>query len=207
LTRLLAHLEWLPILGALVFLGGHVVAAQYYPGSHQWDYASVGYDVFRNFWCDLIWHETYTGDPNPAAPIGVFTTVFLTLSLAVFFIEFGRHVPMSKRSSVVIMGAGATAMMFASLIFTDIHTTAIYIAAGFGLIALIPMVIALIRNGYTGLVLWGALTIAALIFCIYQTATKWNYEILPFGQKVAFVIGLGWVIALCLKIRSLKNQA
>jgi len=200
------NLEWIPILGALIFLGGHFVAAQYYPGSHQWDFESVGYDIFKNFWCDLIWPELYTGEPNPSSGIGIFTTIFLTLSLAVFFIEFALHVPMSKISSYLIMFGGSVAMIFASLIFTDIHTEAIYLAAGFALIALIPMIAVLIRNRYNTLMIWGGVTIFLLVISIYQVATKWAYEILPFSQKIAFVIGLTWVIALCLKIRRLKKQ-
>lgn len=199
------HWERVTIIGVFVFFGGHFIAASLYPGGHQWDYNSVGYDVFLNFWCDLIWPETYNGDPNPASKVGIFTTVFLTLSLAVFFIEFARTVPMLDLSRRMIMFGGAIAMTFASLIFTEAHTFAIYSAEIFGLIALVPMVKALIDNKYNGLVIGGAITIFLLLFCAAQLAIKFAYSTFPVVQKVAFVIGLTWVIAICLKISNLKK--
>jgi len=199
------HLEWVPILGALIFFGGHFVAAQFYNGGHQWDYDAQGYNLLRNFWCDLIWPTDYNGNPNPASGIGIFTTVFLTVSLAVFFIEFARAVPMSNISKRLIMFCGVISMGFTSLIFTEAHTFAIYIAAGFAFVALIPMITSLFKNRYLLLMAWGGLTIGALLLSIYILATRWAYHILPFEQKIAFTIGLTWLIAVCWKIRALKR--
>jgi len=201
------HWERLTILGVFVFFAGHFVAASFYPGGHQWNYESVGYNVLLNFWCDLIWPTTYNGDPNPASIYGIITTVFLTLSLAVLFIEFARTVPMSQLSRNLIMFAGVISMVFASLIFTEIHTFAIYAAAGFAMIALVPMIKALIDNQYRKLVIGGGVTIFLLIFCIAQLAIKFAYVTYPMVQKFAFVIGLSWVIAICMKISSLKKPA
>lgn len=188
-----------------MFFAGHFVAAAHYPGGHQWDYDSSGYNVLLNFWCDLIWPTTYNGDPNPASIYGIVTTVFLTLSLAIFFIEFARTIPMSKLSRLVVMASGSASMISASLIFTEAHTYAIYAAGAFGLVALIAMFKALVRNRYQTLMIWGGATIAILLFCMLQLWLKFAYMTYPMVQKIAFVIGLTWVIAICLKITELKR--
>ena len=57
-SRLILALFW------AVFLALYVAAAVVYPGANHFDYGAEGYDLWRNFICDVLHVETIGGHRN-----------------------------------------------------------------------------------------------------------------------------------------------
>ncbi|MFK7982430.1 MAG: hypothetical protein AB8G86_20780 [Saprospiraceae bacterium] len=193
-------INWISTIGITLFFGLYGYATTLYPGGSQLDAYAVGFDWINNYWCDLLGEKGTNGQPNPARPIAILAMAILCLSLVHFFWQFANTFAASKLWTKLIKICGAISMFFSLLIFTEYHDFMIILASLFGL----PLVLGIIKGIYqskltifkiTGLI--GLLPLSANNYIYY---TNRLLEWLPLLQKISFLIILGWIISLSIKI-------
>lgn len=192
--------NWIPTIGISLFFGIYWYAATLYPGGSQLNAHSVGFDWVNNYWCDLLGAKGTNGQLNPARPIAIIAMAILCLSLIQFFWQFSNTLAASRLWARFINICGAIAMFFSLLIFTKYHDLMIILASLFGL----PVVIGIIKGIYQSNLT--AFKISGLICLLLLSANNYIYytnhllEWLPLLQKISFLIVLGWIVGLSIKI-------
>ncbi|MEZ0611656.1 hypothetical protein ACAW74_24310 [Fibrella sp. WM1] len=186
------HTTLIGISAALLLL---IVAASQYPGGSYWDAKSVGFDLTKNYLCNLFSEQAVNGLANPARPWAIAGMLLLCISFGVFFVRFSRRIP-SKSAAAIIAYCGAGSMLFAFLAVTPYHDPMIGIASFLSLLALFYLFVYIMKSK---LLVFKVLTIGYLLILyannyIYYTQ-NW-LELLPILQKVSFLIGVGWMLGL-----------
>ena len=95
-------------------------------------------------------------------------------------------------------------MFFALFIFTTYHNTMIIVASLFGLPAVIGILLEIYRSELYWYKLFGVVSLLALAICNILYYGDIGIAYLPLIQKMAFVVVLGWVAGLSVKMLKMK---
>ncbi|CAN5614510.1 hypothetical protein BH10BAC2_BH10BAC2_06170 [soil metagenome] len=121
--------------------------------------------------------------------------IFLSVSFAIFFLEFSKKIP-AKGAGGVIKYFGGTGMLFTFLIVTSLHDTMIAISSTIFLVSIFYITIFVIKSK---LHLFKFLCIVCLLV-FYSTLYLYgsgNYlEYLPVMQKITFAITIILILGL-----------
>jgi hypothetical protein len=189
-----------------------VLSAARYPGGTYLDPSTRGFDLLRNFLCDLMAPAALNGEPNPvgalAAPIGL---LLFVAGVAVFwcilpwlFVPGSRLAgPVRALGLVSIVGMAAVPIAPRSL-----HATAIFAGGVPGIAAAILGVIALRSAGRPErrLAALGAVTLAVALVdgVLYAVVVSRPAEPLPLAlpllQRAASLLLVLWVIAVACRV-------
>lgn len=193
-------IDYMPILGIIVFGSLYFYASTLYPGGSQIDLNSVGYDWVNNYWCNLLNEKGMNGQPNPARPIAILAMVILCLSLIQFFLQFASVIAKNKSWRQVIPISGMISMIFAIFIFTKYHDLMTILASFFGLFAVLGIILEIYKSERHLFKLTGVFAILLLGINngIYYSGYGITY--LPLLQKISFAIVLAWVGGLNLEM-------
>jgi hypothetical protein len=187
-----------------------------YPGGTHYDHGTVGYDFFRNFWCDTLRNPALNGAPNArGARLASMALWVLSSGLLPFWgvvaeLAVPRKAARSSNAREAIRWLGMLAMvgtMGVTLLPSDrnpyFHGLLVTIAGPFGLLA---TTLALTRGWSSTLIpravsLLGVLAVlAALVnFGVYAREFWLSAPpspLLPAIQKLATGLFLAWVLAL-----------
>lgn len=194
-------LNWIPILGTLVFALLYLYSANLYPGGSQADSDSTGFDWLHNYWCNLMNEQAMNGMVNPARPFAITAMVILCGSLAVFFYQFAEFLTKAKTWKLLIRWGGLLSMFFAALMFSPYHDLMTIISSIFGLL----VVAGIIKEIYlSSLLLYKVTGAFCLILLGLNNAIYYStlgIAWLPLVQKVTLVIVLCWIVGLNFEIR------
>jgi hypothetical protein len=185
----------IPILGIAVFVTLYFVAASLYPGGTRADPTTRGYGHFANYWCDLLDRVSYSGLANPGYRYARFATFVLPLSLIPFWLGLPRLFPGREWAARIVAGAGAIAMVVATLVFTAWHDLVIRVAGALGFTAFFAAELALDRTGRRGLALVGLVALAFALANFLMWQNGWLLPAMPTVQKAAYASFFVWVIA------------
>jgi hypothetical protein len=188
-------LLYLPIIGIFLFFLLYAYAASKYPGGSQEDQFSVSFDLFHNYWCDLMKAIAYNTKPNPARPIAISATYLLAGSLALFCIQFSSYLPVSRFWDLCTSISGVIAMMIGTLIFTSLHDKVILVGSLFGLLTVVGIFKGLIHNHE---IQHQRMAIFCFFLIVGNNVLYYSeqYYFLPLIQKMTFFIVLIWIISL-----------
>lgn len=197
----------LPTIGIVIFIGLFIYTASLYPGGSQLDPESVGFDWQRNYWCNLMSEEALNGEINPARPVALTAMVLLCVSMAYFFFLFAEYYEQHLKWRRAIKISGITGMLSAIFIFTSWHDVMTTLLSVAGIVVIIGMIRALYRNKYIPFMIAGigCMIVIGINNWFYYDERFLAYS--PLVQKTAFVLILGWTIALNLNMKrvSLKQ--
>jgi len=180
-------------IGIAVFPFLFLYAASLYSGGSQADLNSIGYDWVHNYWCNLLNVKAMNGELNLARPFAISAMVLLCASLAVFFFNFPKYLPLNPFWDQTIQITGVLSMVTAAFIFTDYHDLMTMIASFFGLFALIGIILGLRKNKKTSFIktALGCIILLGINNYIYYTQHFLVY--LPLLQKITFAVVLIWI--------------
>lgn len=162
-----------------------LIATMVYPGGSLFDKHSIGFDWSKNYISNLFAAKAVNGLDNPSRIWADGGMIFLSVSFAIFFIEFSKRIP-TKSAAKVIRYLGAGGMIFTFLIVTPLHDLMITISSTLFLISIFYITVFILKSR---LHLFKFLCIICLLifyFTLYLYGTR-NYILLPIMQKVTFV--------------------
>ena len=186
----------LPSLGIVIFIILYAYATTLYPGGSQADLHSKGFDWINNYWCNLMNAQAMNGQLNPARLISIPAMIILCFSLLSFFFMFSKVLASNSIWRKIIQISGTISMLFASLIFTELHDLLTTISSLFGLFTLIGIILGLAKSNLTMYKLTGGICVLFLAFNNYIYYSKVFLSALPLLQKVTFAIFLLWIAGL-----------
>jgi len=186
----------LPSLGIVIFIILYAYATTLYPGGSQADLHSKGFDWINNYWCNLMNAQAMNGQLNPARLISIPAMIILCFSLLSFFFMFSKVLASNSIWRKIIQISGTISMIFASLIFTELHDLLTIISSIFGLFTIIGIIIGLTKSNLTMYKWTGGICILFLAFNNYIYYSKVFLSALPLLQKVTFAIFLLWIAGL-----------
>lgn len=183
------------LTGIIIALLLLVIATRYYPGGSQHNKNSIGYDWKNNYLSNLFGEKAVNGAPNAAQPWSAAGMLFLSLSFALFFVDFSKKIP-QKSAANIIRYFGAGAMIFAFLAITPLHDIMVAMACTMAPVSMFYITVFVFRSK---LYLFKILSVACLLIfytCSYCYYTYSYIEFLPVLQKTALVITVTWVLSL-----------
>jgi hypothetical protein len=171
------------------------VATVYYPGGSQHDIHSVGYDWQNNYLSNLFSEKAINGMANTSRPWSVGGMFFLSLSFALFFIQFSKKIS-STGAAKVIRYAGIASMICAFLTVTPYHDKMVTLASTLALLSMFYITIFVFKSK---LHFFKILCVAALLvtYCCNYVYYTGNYLAwLPIMQKLDLLLAVTWILTL-----------
>jgi len=185
------------LLGIIISLSLLFVATLHYPGGSQYDKNSIGYDWLNNYLSNLFSAKAVNGSDNASRPWAVSGMLFLSISFALFFIEFSKKIP-PKVPARIIRYCGAGAMLFTFLAVTPYHDIMVTIAGTMALVSMFYITVFVYRSRLHLLFKILSTLCLVLFYCAnYVYYTRYHLEILPVLQKTILFFIITW--ALCLR--------
>lgn len=192
----------LPIAGILVFAGLYVIAAALYPGGSQHYPAAVGFSLKHNYWCNLVNERSIDGNVNPGQPFALAGMIALALSLSTFWYVLPGLMSTGIIPRRVVKTSGILAMIPALFIASEHHDTMMYVSGLLAVIAVTGTLIALYKAQWNKLFWLGILNVIAILLnnILYHSTGLIRY--LPVVQKISFILFLGWICVISIKLFS-----
>ena len=195
------NLALVVLTGSVLFGLLYVVAARLYPGGSTADPNEAGFNVFTNYWCDLLGNHAKNGQLNPGQPFAMTAMVVLCLTLAYFFYATPGLLGYAKATQRLLQAAGVLSMVVAPFIFTVYHDTVINVAGTFGVLTMLGTFTGLYRYGYVALLRLGLVCLVLCGLNNYIYHTHHFIEYLPIVQKFSFFLFLLWFNWVSLTLR------
>jgi len=199
-TQLKQVYKYAPTIGILFFYCIYFYCSTLYLGGTKVDINAVGFDWVENYTCDLFHTHGINGQPNPARPIGMLGILIICTSISLFCFQFTQKIPMTRFWKKAIQVSGTLSMIFAVLIFTDLHHFMLIPTSLCALFALIGIVKGLIQNKLNPYIWTGGACMLLIVLNNYFYFADILTDILPLIQKVTIVLVLTWVMSLNFKL-------
>lgn len=180
------------IITSLFFL---VVAAMHYPGGSQFDKNSIGYDWQKNYISNLFSPLAVNGADNAARPWAVGGMFLLSISFALFFIEFSKKIPV-KSASGVIRYCGVGAMVGAFLAVTPFHDTMVTVAGTLALLSIFYVTVYVLKSKLHFFKILSIVCLLVFYSCNFMYYSSSYLKFLPIMQKTLLVLTITWMLGL-----------
>jgi len=186
----------IPLFGIGLYVIFFLVAASMFTGGSYGEFKSNSYDHFNNFLCDLMLTFSDDGKINYARPVAVVGHLLLGIGMMAFFYTLPKIFIQQNRNTKFIRNFGMMAMFCFLFMVTDYHDVAVTATGVFGIAAMIPLFIECLRvsEGFFRYYIFFCIAISLYVFFSYET--KFLIGILPFIQKIAFIVDSIWVIGI-----------
>ena len=188
--------KYIPLVGIFIFAVLFYFASLKYPGGHQEDLHSNGYDWFQNYICNLTRPIAMNQMLNPGRSYAIIALNTLCISLIAFFYRTGNILGHNSISKRIIQVSGFLTMFTATFIFTGAHDLMILVSTVFGLILIISMVREINRSDLRFHKWFGLLCFVLLVLCNISNYALIGLHYLPLLQKITLVICLSWILSL-----------
>ena len=205
--RLSRLLGLTPLIGICLFIVLYVVAAFEYPGGSNADTSQKGFNIFSNYWCDLLNYDAKNGDYNTSRPVALAAMILLSVSLALFWYFLPLFIYTAREHQKIIQFSGVFSAVTALFVFTKYHDVVIDVAGLFGAVAFLGAFIGLFKSGWYRLTAMGifCLVLCLVNYVIYQS--RQFVSILPLLQKATFLLCLCWFFFMDIQIyRMLESK-
>lgn len=180
-------------IGIIIFILIFLYASTFYDGGSKVYPDKKRWDWVNNYWCDLIWPTTITGEPNRSSKWGIIANALLCFSMIFFFIAFSMVYTSQNSWFYIISISGTISMVCSMFIFSSLHDKIIGVIVLTALPAIVGVIYGLILFDQQIALYWGGAALFSIFINVYIFYTKKGKKILPLIQKFAFVIVLGWV--------------
>lgn len=183
------------LYGLLAALALLFTATQFYPGGNQYDAHTTAWSWQHNYISNLFGKQGINGQPNHAQPWAIAAMLTLSLSMAVFFIQFAQKIP-TKSASRMIQYFGAGGMLFTFLVVTPWHDAMITVAVTLTLVAIFYITVLTFKTKRHLLKLLCVLCMLIAYITDYVYYTQSNLLILPTLQKLTLLTIVGWALGM-----------
>jgi hypothetical protein len=195
-----------PVWGTIVFIFLYIVAATLYPGGSQANTHSAGFSWANNYWCNLLNEKAINGMTNTARPVAFAAMAALCIAQVSFWWLLVTVLPFSRLHKNLILFSGCGSAIAGIFIFTGLHDPLIIIAGVLGIFALMALMAALYKHNWKWLFFAGIINIALVLLnnLIYYSKNLLVY--LPLVQKLTFLVFLGWLCGITLRLHKLVRM-
>lgn len=194
------NLILLPLKGMCLFIILYVLAALQYTNGSDTFSNNVGFSVKKNYLCDLLNVYNNEGVINPARTTARVALAIICLSMILLWYQLPKLFPIKRITQTIMQVSGIISMVILLFLQSQNHDIIIRIAGVFGLVAVISILIELYRDAFYGLFILGLFFLALFLFNYYIYETGVLLELLPLIQKFTFIICLGWLAYLNIKL-------
>ncbi|MES2892518.1 MAG: hypothetical protein V4725_10910 [Bacteroidota bacterium] len=200
------YLILLPIAGIGCFFGLYGVAALLYPGGSQHDTKALGFSWRHNYWCNLLNETGMNGHPNPGQPFALAAMIVLSFSLGLFWFSLPRLISTGFVPRAAVHLSGMLVLIPFIFIPWVGHDIMIYLSGLVATIAMTGTLTALFLQKWYRLFTLGIFCVLLMIVnnIFYHTISLLRY--LPIVQKISFVVFLGWICFVALKLYHLARR-
>lgn len=188
--------QYWPILtmaGIFVYIVLYFTAAIMYPGGSNFNKHQVGFNIFTNYWCELLGENSKNGKLNIARPFGLIAMSVLSISLSIFWIKIPYMLTLKNWMSSILQISGVSAMLCSSFIFTHFHDLFILLAVIFGIIAFSFSIYGLYLNKATSFFRLGISCIFLILLNNFIYIFDFMINYLPIIQKFTFAFVFIWI--------------
>ncbi|WP_428658202.1 hypothetical protein [Runella sp.] len=182
------------LAGILTSLFLMLVATMVYPGGSLSDKNSVGFDWSKNFISNLFAAKAVNGSDNPSVLWADAGMIFLSVSFALFFIEFSKKIPV-KSAANVIKYLGVAGMVCTFLIVTPLHDLMVTIASTLFLVSIFYITVFVLKSRLHVFKFLCIICLLIFYFTLYLYGSG-SYDFLPIMQKVTFFTTIILIVAL-----------
>jgi hypothetical protein len=182
------------LTGILLAVSLLLIATMVYPGGSLSDQHSVGFDWSKNFISNLFAAKAVNGSDNPSQLYAAAGMIFLSVSFALFFIEFSKKIP-TRHAANVIKYLGAGGMFFTFLIVTPLHDLMVTIASTLFLLSLFYITVFILKSKLHWLKGWCIGCMLVFYYTLYLYGSG-NYILLPIMQKITFASTIALILGL-----------
>lgn len=187
--------KYFTLIGIITSLVLFFISTVYYPGGSQHDKNEDGFYWKHNYISNLFGEKAVNGFENLARPWAIGAMFFLSISVAVFFIQFSKRIS-NRISSNIIRYFGVGAMICAFLTVTPYHDLMVALAITMALLSMFYITVFVFKSRF---IFFKILSVVCLLSfyssnLIYYTSTY--LEILPIMQKFTFLVTIIWVLGL-----------
>ena len=173
------------LIGITISLLMFLIATMVYPGGSLFDKNSVGFDWSKNFISNLFATKAVNGADNPARIWADGAMIFLSVSFAMFFIEFSKKIP-TKSAAKVIKYFGAGGMIFTFLIITPFHDIMITLSSTMFLLSIFYVTVFILKSKLHLFKILCVLCLLIFYYTLYLYGSG-NFVLLPIMQKLTFI--------------------
>lgn len=192
-----------------LFLALYAAAIALYPGGTWFDRQAPGYDLLRNFVCDLTQPIALDGRPNRAGSLfGKASMLALDAGLSLNFLgalRLGHPTPRMARAirvaaALSFLGIAAVPLL-PSLEVGVLHSIAVLVGSGAGLLAGGFSIAVLARSPYRriarlGMAMFAAAFVDAGIYAWSAFVSGTTPLALPVLQRLALVLMVAWLASI-----------
>jgi hypothetical protein len=182
------------LLGIIISLLLLLVATMVYPGGSLFDKNSVGFDWSKNFISNLFAAKAVNGADNPSRTWADAGMIFLSVSFALFFIEFSKKIP-AKSAAKIIKYFGAGGMLFTFLIITPLHDVMVTLSSTMFLVSMFYITIFILNSRLHPLKFLCIICLLIFYYTLFLYGSG-HFVLLPIMQKITFAGTIILVIAL-----------
>lgn len=183
------------LIGLMTSIVLLLIATWVYPGGSLFDKNSVGFKWSQNFISNLFLEKAINGSDNPSRLWAIGGMLFLSLSFALFFINFSRKIP-AKGAAKVIKYVGALGMLFTFLIATPMHDIMVTIASTMFLLGLFYITVFVFKSKLHMLKFMCIACLIVFYATLFIYGVREYWAILPIMQKVTFGFTIILVVGL-----------
>jgi hypothetical protein len=194
------NLILLPLKGMCLFIILYFIAALQYTNMSDTFSNKVGFSVKKNYLCDLLNVYNNEGVINPARTTARVALAIICLSMILLWYQLPKLFSIKRITQTIMQVSGIISMVILLFLQSQNHDIIIRIAGVFGLVAVISILIELYRDAFYGLFILGLFFLALFLFNYYIYETGVLLELLPLIQKFTFIICLGWLAYLNIKL-------
>ncbi len=173
------------LLGVIISILLLVIATLYYPGGSQIDKTSIGYDWKNNYISNLFSEKAVNGSDNASRFWAISGMMFLSVSFAIFFIDFSKRIP-AKGAAKVVKYCGAGAMLFTFLIATPLHDKMITIASTMTLVSIFYITVFVFKSRLQVFKFLCVICLLVFYCSLYLFYSGVYLKVLPILQKFTF---------------------
>ena len=182
------------LIGILISISLLIIATLVYPGGSPFDKNTAGFHWTKNYISNLFDATAVNGSENPSSTWAGAAMIFLSISIALFFINFSKKIP-DKRAAAIVKYLGACCMLFILLTVTALHGLMVIVASTLFLVNLFYITVFVFRSKLHALKFFCVLCMLIFYCTLYLYGTP-NREWLPVMQKITFTSSLLLVLGL-----------
>ncbi len=190
------------LVGVVIAASLLVIATLLYPGGSLFDKNSIGFDWTKNFISNLFAAKAVNGADNPSRLWADSAMIFLSVSFALFFIQFSVKIPVRSAANV-IKYLGVAAMLFTFFIVTPLHDVMINISSTLYLVSIFYITVFIFKSKLHFFKILCVICLLLFYYTLYIYGSG-IYTFLPIMQKVNLFSTI--ILILCLHYFTRKED-
>lgn len=181
-------------IGFAIYYGLFAIAISKYPGGSDAFPDSTAFDMFHNYWCDIMSIESKNCQPNPARPFALVAHLIIAGILVCFSFVFPPLFNEKKKIHRFIQVCGVLMGISYAFVLTNFHNQALYLTALFGVGVFAGALLELLKKEHLPVLGLFIVCLILNLICLYIYITSWNLYYLPFLQKIMMLVCTAWVV-------------